>query len=294
MTHMDSQTTGAIAASRSIFFFNGNNGYALHGNRVTLHADEINSPEQNSGELSLQLWALDTRFDGEQLIGQRIASLPLGILLYGNYFADIAQEVDAQLPMNGTYHMVLALVETHHEIEYFHDWRGYALQETFGPVSDFENSSKDIIKPTSTIEGPSPSTEAAPKGLVEFNVSVRAKADVLPAKADKQTPAAKPVVKKATAKKVAKKSAVKKAAKKSPKTTTNPAAKANKPAAKSKPVLVSINKASLEAIAALSGVSFKLAESIVASRPYKKKQDLLEVKGVGAKMLETIKPQITL
>lgn len=48
---------------------------------------------------------------------------------------------------------------------------------------------------------------------------------------------------------------------------------------------VSINTASLEALATVKGVGVKLAEAIVAGRPYAALTDLLKVKGMGAKLL---------
>lgn len=48
---------------------------------------------------------------------------------------------------------------------------------------------------------------------------------------------------------------------------------------------VSINTASLEALATVKGVGEKLAAAIVAGRPYAALTDLLKVKGMGAKLL---------
>ncbi|MEE4314602.1 MAG: ComEA family DNA-binding protein [Desulfofustis sp.] len=60
---------------------------------------------------------------------------------------------------------------------------------------------------------------------------------------------------------------------------------------------VDINRADLEQLATLPGIGEKLAERINAYReengPFKSVDDLLNVKGVGPKMLEKIKPLIT-
>jgi competence protein ComEA len=60
---------------------------------------------------------------------------------------------------------------------------------------------------------------------------------------------------------------------------------------------VDINRADLEQLATLPGIGEKLAERINAYRetngPFKTVDDLLNVKGVGPKMLEKIRPLIT-
>jgi competence ComEA-like helix-hairpin-helix protein len=58
--------------------------------------------------------------------------------------------------------------------------------------------------------------------------------------------------------------------------------------------LISINKAKIDDFLKLPGMSTKLAAAIVAHRPYKKLEDLLSVKGVGAKTFEKIKDYLSL
>ena len=57
---------------------------------------------------------------------------------------------------------------------------------------------------------------------------------------------------------------------------------------------VSINKASVEDIARIKGLSKKVAKAIVDTRPYKSLDELIRVKGLGKKMLEKILPEVTL
>lgn len=61
--------------------------------------------------------------------------------------------------------------------------------------------------------------------------------------------------------------------------------------------VVDVNRADLEQLATLPGIGEKLAERINAYReengPFKSVDDLLKVKGVGPKMLEKIRPLIT-
>ena len=60
---------------------------------------------------------------------------------------------------------------------------------------------------------------------------------------------------------------------------------------------VDINRADLDQLATLPGIGEKIAERINAYReengPFKSVDDLLNVKGIGPKMLEKIRPLIT-
>ncbi|PRP99039.1 ComEA family DNA-binding protein [Enhygromyxa salina] len=56
--------------------------------------------------------------------------------------------------------------------------------------------------------------------------------------------------------------------------------------------VVNINLASPSELASLAGIGPKLAERIVAGRPYNQVDDLLAVKGIGAKRLAAIRPRV--
>ena len=51
---------------------------------------------------------------------------------------------------------------------------------------------------------------------------------------------------------------------------------------------VSLNQASVHDLAALKGMSMKLAESIVASRPFTSVEEILHIKGMGPKLLDKL------
>jgi competence protein ComEA len=63
-------------------------------------------------------------------------------------------------------------------------------------------------------------------------------------------------------------------------------------------VLVNINTASAEELQALPGIGSARAEEIVSLRktrgPFRKVDDLLEVRGIGPAMLDRMRPQVTL
>jgi competence ComEA-like helix-hairpin-helix protein len=69
--------------------------------------------------------------------------------------------------------------------------------------------------------------------------------------------------------------------------------------AKTKPAAVesaavSLNQADLQELVAVKGVSKKLAETLVDARPFESFDEVLKVKGMGAKLLEKIRAFITL
>jgi competence protein ComEA len=78
-----------------------------------------------------------------------------------------------------------------------------------------------------------------------------------------------------------------------------PARAGNSPAAATADVsgVINLNSASAEQIAFLPRVGIKLAERVVDYRksngPFKKIEDLMEVKGVGEKLFVALKPHLT-
>jgi competence ComEA-like helix-hairpin-helix protein len=72
---------------------------------------------------------------------------------------------------------------------------------------------------------------------------------------------------------------------KSAKTESSPAAE---------PRVLSINKATAEELATLEGITPKIAKEIVKSRPFEKLSDLVQIKGVGQKIVERLKGRVTL
>lgn len=56
---------------------------------------------------------------------------------------------------------------------------------------------------------------------------------------------------------------------------------------------IDINSADSETLQTIKGIGIKLAERIIAKRPYKKLEDLLNIKGIGEKKFDKIKSSLT-
>jgi len=79
-----------------------------------------------------------------------------------------------------------------------------------------------------------------------------------------------------------------------PAVTPEPKTAAKAPAAAAADARLSLNEASRAEIAAIKGVSKKLAEALVAARPFASTAELLAVKGMGPKLLEKIRTLVRL
>lgn len=84
-----------------------------------------------------------------------------------------------------------------------------------------------------------------------------------------------------------------------PKTPARRAAPKKRPASTEKPVSttlepISVNKASASELSAIKGLSKSVAAAIVAARPFKNLDAILEVKGLGPKLYATLKSSLKL
>lgn len=130
-------------------------------------------------------------------------------------------------------------------------------------------------------------TGYATRDFANFSLPVSWTADEEPSAAPepvKAEPAAEPVAQPKAAGKAASKAAA-------PKAAAKPAAKAASADTASR---VSINTASKAELAALKGLSKTAAAAIIAARPFKTIDELLTVKGIGAKLLDKLKNNLIL
>ena len=57
---------------------------------------------------------------------------------------------------------------------------------------------------------------------------------------------------------------------------------------------VSVQTASVDELASIEGLNKKLAQAIVKARPFQTLEDVVKVRGIGEKMLQRLRDQLTL
>jgi hypothetical protein len=232
-------------------------GYRFDGDQVELGVEAVENPrsaDNLSGDLSLELWALAAPYAGGAFEGVRVAQATLGRLGGEQRFADVALRVPATRLPAGRRHLALMLRE----------WSagGYVTR-------DYSNFAQPCDMPAETpaetpVESPAaPATAAVAAEPVSASTPVEA-----PRAAAKPEPKAK---------------ASPAAAKASP-----APAKAN-PAKAKEVAAVSINTATVDALASVKGLSRTVARAIVAGRPYTSVDELVRVKGLGEKTLAKVR-----
>ena len=258
----------------------GNVGYFIDNDRVIINIDGIRSDRAEgnvSGTLSLELWALNTPYAGQDFDGQALAGTQIGEMLGQHYLAGCEYDLIFSAPGAGHWTLCLMLREWNGEQYETRDYRNFdvpfiveadlRLVET---EQNDEASDTNVVDINSKRDAEALNKEANKKAISETKT------------ATKSEPVAKTsVVKKPAAKKapVKKSATVKKSETKKLET--------KKSAEKTEPV--SVNKASAAELAAVKGLSTKQAEAIVAARPYKSINDVVKAKGMGAKLLEKVR-----
>ena len=224
----------------------GCSGYRLDGAEVEISVETIENPraaDNLSGDLRVELWALDAPYAGGAFTGLPVAQAGVGRLSGEQRLTDLNWRVPAELPAQGEWTLTLMLRE----------WtaNGYATRDYLNFVTPYV------------------AAQAAPRA--EAPVA----AVTLPMQAEPAPAPAKPT-------KAAKRAPRASAA--APKTKATPG-KADTPAN----AVVSINTASAAELAAVKGLSRPVAEAIVAGRPYASVDELVRVKGLGAKTLAKLR-----
>lgn len=266
---------------------NGAVSYRIDQDRVEIFAERIENPrsaDNRSGTLSLELWALPARYHGGAFQGMPLAGAAFDPLAGQTAYHPRSFYLPFTAPPAGTWNLVLMLRE----------WTpvGYTTR-------DFVNFDQPYVQ-----------APPAPAALVVVAAEPPAPAakPVAPARRPAPAKAAKPAapapVKPASVKPPAKVAAA--AAKVVPvaKTPPVPAATTVKPKAPAKepvpakaaevPEKTSVNKATLQELTAVKGLSEKLAQTIVEKRPFASLDELAKVKGLSATLLARLRPSLTL
>lgn len=309
----------------------GNCGYRVEEERVLVSVESITSGrdiENLSGSLSLELWANRQPFDGGELDGVVVARTDLGELQGQHLFPSCEHDLIFTQPPIGSWHLSLVLREWTEEGYQVRDFVNFELpyQVNWTPVlvdaaakvvkadfakeeqqpetaaakpekaNDVEAKNPELKKANDVEEKKSELKKAAVKEAEEKE------ADEKEAEPTKNTVAKSSEVKTTVAKADTKSSVIAKPAEEAEKlpnaaSVATAAVETAKKKAANKPVAssakVNVNSASVAELIKVTGISKKLAEAIVADRPYKSVQALIKVKGMGARTLSKLETSFT-
>ncbi len=250
----------------------GTCAFSVSGGRVLLSIDAIRNQRDIgnlSGTLAVELWALNLPLNGPEpeteAGAQCLAATTIGEIRGQHFVPDCRYDLLFTQPVAGTWQIALLLREW--------NGHGYSTRDVVNfPVPYLVKVPPESVA-NAPISGSVASSSPAPEGMT---------ADPAPEIMPAHVPV-EPSVVPSPAK--AEKSAASKA-KKGGKFAANSAGDST--------AVVALNTATVEEIANIKGVSPKLAKALVAGRPYRDFKELLEVKGVGEKLLRILRPLVHL
>lgn len=243
-------------------------GYRIDGDQIHINVSNI-ANNRNwgnlSGTLTLELWALRHQYNGGYFEGVAVAGAPIGELQGQFEFNQYQLSTHFQEPPVGQWYLTLMLRE----------WTASGFE-----TRDYVNFSVPYITSWQ------PTVVPGKKVInVDFN-----EGDKAGAATEKQQAEPKKVNVEKTETPVKAAPAVTAKVEKADKALDS---KVEKKAEK-KAEQLNINEADAKQFAAIKGVSNKLASAMQAAQPFKSVDDLLKVKGMGAKLLDKIRKQLTL
>lgn len=249
----------------------GSVGYRFHGSQVYLSAASIeNARPAGAGSegLVLELWALPEAYEGGYFSGYGLASADIGRLAGQFGLTQCEYLVALTPPADGTWHLAMMLREWTPHGYRTRDYVNFGLPVSFPIIAPADGS--DLSAHADLPEAADLTEEPTHAQCFHEEAPV---AEAAAPEAEAAAPVAEEVV-----------AADKPAAKKKP-------AKAAKVV---KTELPSVNKADVKQLAEVKGLSKTVAAAIIVGRPYASLDDLLRVKGLGQKMLDKIRDQVTL
>lgn len=235
----------------------GHVAYEVQDGRVQISIDSIVSDraaDNLSGTLSLELWALPAPYAGTGFSGCPLSAVQIGELYGQHMLSSCRYDLLFTPPARGLWQLCLMLREWNGTLFETRDYVNFAI-----PFR--QEAAQPVLLNELTDDDAQPDDAPADegkanKGQESEEAEVTVMAD-MPSAAPKR-------VKKNTARK----------------------------SAREKPV--SVNSASRKKLSKIKGVPEKLAELIIAGRPYSQIDDLLKVKGIGPKKLEKIRERLCL
>jgi competence ComEA-like helix-hairpin-helix protein len=247
----------------------GNVGYRIDGGRVEISVERVENPRpagNRSGTLSLDLWALPAPFAGGRFVGHRLACMEIGCLAGQGELALQPLDLAFTPPPSGAWQIVLMLGEWTPGGFVARDFTNFAIPFVVAPIVE-EAPAPVVEKPVALVvaKAPEPAAVTTPAPEAAKPVALLAPAKT-PADAPQSGSGVSPLNLIASAK-----------------TPANATAKG-----------VSVNTARVEELAAVKGLTRKLAEGIVQKRPFASLDDLRQVKGLGAKILAKVRSSLKL
>jgi hypothetical protein len=245
-------------------------GYHIQGERVELSVEQLENPRDRancSGTLALELWALATPYAGGSFQGVPLAGVVIGSLSGQTEAATKCFDLPFSRPLAGTWHFVLMLREWTSAGYITRDFANFSNPVHYEPALTPAPREPEMLVPTE----PGPIQPPKP----ERTVVTEPRPEVAVKRADEAV-AASP---RALA---------------SPDKEPAPLAPAPAELAPAATPSISVNQAAAEGLAALEGLSPKLARSIVNKRPFASLDDLRRVRGVTKTLLAKIRSKLKL
>jgi DNA uptake protein ComE-like DNA-binding protein len=247
-------------------------GYRIEGDRVHLSVEHIENPRQDanrSGTLALELWALAAPYTGGSFQGVPLAGVAVGSLSGQSELATTSFALPFSRPPAGRWHFVLMLREWTAAGYVTRDFTNFDTPVSYGPslVTTPLKASAVVaneVAPSTQLEAAKTASPAALPQRVEGKPAAAVN-PVLPKTLVSSTERKPPVITAASTK-----------------------------VASGVPEPISINTAAEEELAAIEGLSPKLARAIIKERPFTSLDDLRGIRGVSAKLLAAIRSRLRL
>ena len=299
-------------------------GYRFDGDQAFINADLVLPPFLSAQRLALELWACAAPHQGGELEGTKVCVVALDLPTpLSAYVHHVDARADAHVPLHGTAHtMVLALVEQASEGErVVHDFSNYFALQIFdvphfdGGVSYSLQAGEVVLRADAVVSPrdagnlsgtlslelwawPAARDELEREGLCLAAAALpRLLGQHLLSNVEERVPFAEPPVgdwklalllrewTRASGYVTRDRRTFARSYERRELPPSEP--RGHAPARRSG---VSINTASVEQLAKVKGLNLKLAKEIIKARPLSTLAELIEVRGIGAKTLERIKP----
>jgi len=257
-------------------------GYGVEGDQLVLRAEAVSNPRSegnSSGTLCLELWALAEPYAGGVPSGHRLGGAELGSVWGQHRLPSIERRAPFTPPVPGRWHLALLLREW--TLAQGYVTRDYRNFDVVYDQADPERAAASVAAAAPAVVAPA----AGPRPVEKLRL-------IKPAPEAAAAAVAEPASSEPRAS-VAESAEVAVAAEVPVAVAAEIPVAAPAPAA-GKPAPLSLQRASIEELSKLPGVSLKVAKEIVKGRPYASLDALLQVRGIGEKTLRRIKSLLTL